>query len=155
MSIYDYQRLVGKIEDITELRNEFIAVFDTKDKTEMARFGLSYAKHILKITGFAANNELLAGFEAVQEWIDGKANYHKARNIAFTDLYKEVRESNDLIKKNFVKTMAQLICIPHVKAHGLWGSDMAITLINAMYPNNLDKVKEEREIQIKLLKSII
>jgi hypothetical protein len=155
MSIYDYQRLVGKIEDITELRNEFIVVFDTKDKNEVARFGLKYAKHILEITGFEVNNELLAGFEAVQEWIDGKTNYHKARNIAFTDLYKEVRESNDLIKKNFVKTMAQLICIPHVKAHGLWGSDMAITLINAMYPNNLDKVKEEREIQIKLLECII
>jgi hypothetical protein len=155
MSIYDYQRLVGKIEDITELRNEFIVVFDTKSKHEVAGFGLNYAKHILKITGFEADHELLAGFEAVQEWLDGKTNYHKARNIAFTDLYKEIRESNDLIKKNFVKTMAQLICIPHVKAHGLWGSDMAITLINAMYPNNLDKVKEERELQIKLLKYMI
>lgn len=154
MSIYDYQRLVGKIEDIPELRNEFIKIFDTKNKNDMARFGLKYAKHILEITGFEPNNELLAGFDAVQEWIDGKTNYHKARNIAFTDLYKEVKESNDLTKKNFVKTMAQLTCIPHVKAHGLWGSDMAITLINAMYPNNLDKVKEEREVQIKLLKNI-
>lgn len=154
MSIYDYQRLVGKIEDIPEFRNEFIKIFDTKNKNDMARFGLKYAKHILEITGFEPNNELLAGFDAVQEWIDGKTNYHKARNIAFTDLYKEVKESNDLTKKNFVKTMAQLTCIPHVKAHGLWGSDMAITLINAMYPNNLDKVKEEREVQIKLLKNI-
>lgn len=152
VSIYYYQRLVGKIEDITELRNEFINIFDAKDKNQMAKFGLKYSKHILEITGFEANNELLAGFEAVQEWIDGETNYHKARNIAFTDLYKEARESKDLIKKNFVKTMAQLTCIPHVKAHGLWGSDMAITLINAMYPNNLDKVKEEREMQIKLLK---
>lgn len=154
MSIYDYQRLVGKIEDITELRNDFIKIFDTKNKNEIARFGLKYAKHILEITDFEANNELLAGFDAVQEWIDGKTNYHKARNIAFTDLYKEVKESNDLTKKNFIKTMAQLTCIPHVKAHGLWGSDMAITLINAMYPNNLDKVKEERELQIKFLKNI-
>jgi hypothetical protein len=154
MSIYDYQRLVGKIEDITELRNEFIIVFDAKDKNEMARFGLNYAKHILEITGFEPNDELLSSFEAVQEWIDGKVNYHKARNIAFNELYKEARESKDLIKKRFVKTMAQLSCIPHVKAHGLWGTDLAITLINAMYPNNLDKVKEEREIQIKLLKEI-
>ncbi|MDO5101082.1 MAG: hypothetical protein Q4D52_05915, partial [Eubacteriales bacterium] len=95
----------------------------------------------------------LAGFEAVQEWIDGKVNYHKARNIAFTDLYREARESNDLIKKKFVKTMAQIVCIPHVKAHGLWASDIAITLINEIYPNDLSKVKEERKLQIKLLKS--
>ncbi len=45
-----------------------------------------------KVTGFEANHELLAGFEAVQEWVDGKVNYHKARNIAFTDLYREARE---------------------------------------------------------------
>jgi hypothetical protein len=155
MSIYEYQKLVGRIEDIAELRNEFIAVFDTKDKHEVARFGLWYAQHILNITGYEANNEISAGFEAVQEWIDGKTNFHKARNIAFTDLYREVRESKNLVKKNFAKTIAQLICIPHVKAHGLWGSDMAITLINAMYPGNLDKVKEEREMQIKLLKEIV
>lgn len=152
MSMYDYQRLVGKIDDLPELRNEFIKVFDTKSKNQMAQFGLNYAKHILKITGFEVNHELLAGFEAVQEWIDGKTNYHKARNIAFTELYKEARESNDLIKKKFIKTMAQLTCIPHVKAHGLWGTDMAITLINEMQPNHLDKFKEEREIQIRLLK---
>lgn len=151
MNIYDYQRLVGKIDDIAELRNAFIAIFDMKDKREMAKFGLEYAEHILEITGFQANHELIAGFEAVQEWIEGKVNYHKARNIAFTELYKEARESSDLIKKKFVKTMAQIICIPHVKAHGLWATDMAITLINSMYPGNLEKVKEERELQIRLL----
>lgn len=32
ISIYDYQRLVGKIDDIVELRNAFITVFDDKDK---------------------------------------------------------------------------------------------------------------------------
>lgn len=154
MGIYDYQRLVGKITDIGELRAEFIAVFDTKDKREMAIFGLLYAKHLLAVTEFAANSELLCAFEAVQEWIGGKANYHKARNIAFTELYEEARSSHDPIKKNFTKTMAQISCIPHVKAHGLWGSDMAITLINAMYPNNLDKVRKERKIQIELLKPV-
>ncbi len=151
---YDYIRLVGKINDKIELRDEFIKIFDTKDKNQMARFGLKYAKHILEITGFEANHELLTGFEAVQEWIDGKVNYHKARNIAFTDLYIEVRKSHDLIKKNFVKTMAQLTCIPHVKAHGLWGTDMAIALINALFPNDSDKVEEERKMQIELLRYV-
>lgn len=155
MNIYDYQRLVGKIDDFAELRDRFIVVFDSKNKNEMARFGLIYAEHILEITGIVANKELIDGFEAVKEWIDGKTNYHKARNIAFTELNKEAREMKDPIKKKFIKTMSQLICIPHVKAHGLWGSDVAITLINAMYPNDLEKVKEERKVQIKLLENII
>lgn len=154
LNIYDYQRPVGKIEDVIELRNEFIDIFDTKSKNEMAKFGLNYAKHILDITGFEVNDELISAFQAVQEWIDGKVNYHKARNISFYELYKFARESNDLVKTRFYKTMAQVSCIPHVKAHGLWASDFAITLINAMFPNNLDKVSEEREIQIKLLKEV-
>lgn len=154
MGMYDYQRLVGKIDDVSELRDKFIIVFDTKNKQQMAIFGLRYAEHILSMTGFKANHELLAGFEAVQEWIDGKVNYHKARNIALTELYKEARKNNNPIKKNFVKTMAQIVCIPHVKAHGLWCTDMAITLINAMYPGNLDKVMEERNMQIKLLRGV-
>lgn len=154
MSIYDYQRPIGKILDIVDLRNEFISVFETKDKQDMARFGLSYARHILDITGFDENALLSDSFDAVQEWIDGKTNYHKARNIAFRDLYKSAREDNDLLKVKFYKTMAQISCIPHVKAHGLWATDFAITLVNAMFPGNMDKVREERETQIHLLREI-
>jgi len=40
MNIYAYQRPVGKIDDIPELRNEFITIFDTKDKNEIAQFRL-------------------------------------------------------------------------------------------------------------------
>jgi hypothetical protein len=154
MDFYEYQRLVGKISDIPELRNEFIAIFDTKSKNEMAVWGLKYGQHILEITGFEKSVEISKAFEAVQEWIDGKTNYHKARNITFSELYKEVRETNDIVKKKFVKILAQITCIPHVKFHALWATDMAITLINAVHPNSLDEVRKEREFQIELLKTI-
>lgn len=155
LNIYAYQRLVGKIDDAADLRNQFILLFDLKDKKQMAEFGLKYANHIIEITGFVPNEELLSAFDAVREWMDGKANYHKARNIDFKELKQEAKEQNDIIKKKFIKTMSQLVCIPHVKAHGLWGADMAITLINSMYPNNLDRVIEERKVQITMLQNII
>jgi hypothetical protein len=47
--------------------------------------------------------------------------------------------------------MAQNSCIPHVKFHALWATDFAITLINKLYPSDLDEVKNERQIQIQLL----
>ncbi len=50
--------------------------------------------------------------------------------------------------------MAQLTASPHVKYHGLWASDFAITLINTMYPNDEAAVHDERMAQIQLLKSI-
>jgi hypothetical protein len=43
---------------------------------------------------------------------------------------------------------------PHVKYHGLWASDFAITLINTMHPNDEAAVRNERIAQIQLLKSI-
>lgn len=32
--------------------------------------------------------------------------------------------------------------------------EYAVVIINLLYPNNLDKVKEERELQIKLMEGI-
>lgn len=154
MDIYSYQRLVGKIEDIAGLRNEFIAVFDTKSKNETARFGLMYARHIFDVTGFGPDEDIRAAFDAVQRWIDGKTSYHEARNITFRQLYADARETKEIIRKKFFQIMAQISCIPHVKAHALWASDFAVTLINKLYPDNMDEVKKEREIQIKLLKTV-
>ncbi|GIM56588.1 hypothetical protein CAPN006_09820 [Capnocytophaga canimorsus] len=48
--------------------------------------------------------------------------------------------------------MAQITASPHVKFHGLWASDFAITLINRMFPNDMEAVKKERKQQITLLK---
>lgn len=154
MSIYEYKRLVGKIDDLPELRNEFIKIFDTKTKHDMARWGLLYAEHIMAITEFAPYGEMQNMFEAVQRWIDGKTNYHESRNIAFNSINKDARDETGLVNKKFYKVMAQITCIPHVKAHALWATDMAVTLINQLYPHDLNEVKKEREKQIEIIKSI-
>lgn len=151
MSIYDYQRPVGKIVDCVELREEFIAVYDTKDKAAMVRFGLLYAEHLIDITGCKDIDEVNRTLSALQEWLDGKTNYHKARNMDYSDLMQKAKEKNELVQYRFLKAMAQITCIPHVKAHGLWASDMAITLINCMSQDNMDAVQSERKIQIQIL----
>jgi hypothetical protein len=48
--------------------------------------------------------------------------------------------------------MAQISCIPHVKSHGLWATDIAVTLINKMHQDNIDEVIKERKKQIELIK---
>ena len=40
--------------------------------------------------------------------------------------------------------MGQVAATLHVRWHALVASDYAVTMINAMYPGNLRKVKEER-----------
>jgi hypothetical protein len=154
MDFYAYQRPVGKIEDIAELRDDFIAVFDEKSKEDAVRFGLLYGRHLIDITGFELDETINKVFEAMQRWLDGKANYHEARSIAFDGLYRTARKESNGVKLRYFKTMAQVTCIPHVKFHALWATDFAVTLINRMYPGNLDEVRKEREAQIVLLKSV-
>jgi hypothetical protein len=154
MDFYAYQRPVGKIEDIPALRDRFIVVFDEKSKEDAVRFGLLYGKHLFEITGIGPTDETERAFAAMQRWLDGTANYHEARNIAFQDLYQYAHDENDEVKLKFYKTMAQIACIPHVKFHALWAADFAVTMINKMYPGNPDEVKKEREAQISIFQSV-
>ena len=153
MNIYEYQRPVGKIDDIPELRNEFIAIYDTKDHKQVVRFCLALGQHLLDITGFEPCDEIPASFTAMQEWLDDKTNYHKSRNLSF-EISRIARTEKDPIKMKFLQTMSQTVASPHVKYHGLWATDFAVTLVNKMYPDNLDEVQKEREKQIKLLKAV-
>lgn len=153
MNIYEYQRLVGKIDDIPELKNEFISIYDTKSHKELVQFCLLLGQHILEVTGFNPCDEIKASFEAMKKWIDGKVNYHEARNLSL-EISRIAKAENDLIKVRFLRTMAQIAASPHVKYHGLWATDFAVTLTNRMYPDNMEKVRIERRKQIELLKNI-
>lgn len=153
MNIYEYQRPVGKIDDIPELRSKFIVVYDTKSHKETAYFCLNFGQHLLDITGYESYDEITAAFEAIQKWIDGKVNYHEARNLSF-QMGRLAREEKDTVKQRFLRTMAQVAAVPHVKYHALWATDFAITLINRMFPDNMEMVKKEREFQLELIKSI-
>jgi hypothetical protein len=154
VNIYGYQRPLGKIEDVPELRNEFIAEYDARDKEDMVRFGLLLGEHILGITGFEPCEEIRNTFAAMQKWLDGSANYHEARSIDYGRLWKDARAADNLVKERFFRTMHQITCIPHCKYHSLWATDFAVTMINRMYPVNLDEVKKERETQLKLIRQV-
>lgn len=150
MDFYAYQKLVGKIDDIPELREEFIKIFDTKTKSEMVVFCLKLAKHLLELTDFQPCDEMLSAFEAMEKWLKGETNYHPARNLSF-QISRLAKEQPDPVKVKFYRTMAQIAASPHTKFHGLWATDLAITLVNKLFPNDLEKVKTERQKHIELL----
>jgi len=153
MNIYEYQRPVGKIDDIPELKSEFIVIYDTKSHTEMVQFCLALGQHILDVTGFQPSDEITASFEGMQKWMDRKVSYHEARNLSF-EIGRLATIEKDKIKARFFRTMAQVAASPHVKYHALWATDLAVTLINRMYPGNREEVRKEREKQIELLKAV-
>jgi hypothetical protein len=153
MNVYEYQRPVGKIDDILGLRSEFIVIYDTKSHKQMVQFCLALGQHILDLTGFEPCNEITKSFAAMQKWIDGEVNYHEARNLSF-EIGRLAKNEKDQIRAMFFRTMAQVAASPHVKYHGLWATDFAVTLINRMYPGNMDEVRKERETQIEMVNRV-
>jgi hypothetical protein len=151
MNIYEYQRPVGKIDDIYELRKEFIEIYDTSSHAEIVKFCLALGQHLQELTDYENFDVITDSFRAMQRWIDGKVNYHEARNLSF-EIGRLAQKERDPVKARYFRTMAQIAASPHVKYHGLWATDFAVTLINRMFPGNMVEVRKERELQIELLK---
>jgi hypothetical protein len=153
MNIYEYQRLVGKIDDIPELKNEFITVYDVKSHKQVVQFCILLGEHLIELTGFNPVDEITASFEAMIRWMNGEVNYHEARNLSL-QISRIARDEKDIVKVRFLRTMAQIAASPHVKYHGLWATDFAVTLVNRMDPGNMDAVRQERRMHIELLKKV-
>lgn len=153
MDIYAYQRPLGKIDDVIDMRDEFIDVYDAKDHKQVVRFCVMLSAHLERLTGFQPESEISDGLTAMKDWLDGKVNYHPARNASF-EVGRLARGEQDLIKKRYLRTMSQLIATPHVKYHGLWATDYAVTLINALHPGDLNAVRMERSKHIEILSGI-
>ena len=76
--------------------------------------------------------------------MDGKVNYREARNLNF-EIGRLAKIELEKTKARFFRTMALVAASPHVKYHGLWTTDFAVTLKNRMYTGNFNEVRKGRE----------
>lgn len=63
-------------------------------------------------------------------------------------------EEKDIIKAKALRALGQVAATPHVRYHPLVASEYVVVIINHMYPKDLDKVREERELQIELMRRV-
>lgn len=135
------------------MKEELITLFESKSKIEISQYGLRLVQHILNLTSMEPFHEITKCIEVSKRWQEGKATYHETRAAAalIPDL---ARAEEDKVKAKVLRIVGQVTLIPHVKRHGLIASEYAITLINLMYPKNLEEVIKERKIQIELMKSV-
>ncbi len=145
--------LIRKIDDIPELKNRLITLSETKTHIEMSKYALLLAEHILNVSGMERFTEIDECFIILTKWQVKKAKFQEALEVA-GKLNSLAREEKNQVKVKVLRAMGQIAATPHVRWHPLVASEYAVVMINLMYPNNQDKVKEERELQIELMKSV-
>ena len=145
--------IIKKIDDIPELKDELIAVFESKSKKNISCYGVLLVEHVLSLTNVQPCDAINECIAISTKWQEGKATYQETRQAAamIPDL---ARVEKDPVKANVLRVVGQVTLIPHVKRHALIASEYAITLINLMYPKNLEEVRKERKIQIDLMKNL-
>jgi hypothetical protein len=145
--------IIKKIDDIPELKDELIAVFESKSKKDTSHYGMLLVQHVLSLTNVQPCNAINECIDVSKRWQEGKAIYQETRQAAamIPDL---ARVEKDPVKAKVLRVVGQVTLIPHVKRHALIASEYAITLINLMYPKDLEEVRKERKIQIELMKGV-
>lgn len=145
--------IIKKLDDIPELKETLISIYETKSHKDVSRYSLLLAEHVLSLTGMPRNETVESCFSVSCAWQEGTAKFQEARQVAFA-LHRLAREETNPVYVLTYRTLGQIAATPHVKRHALVGSDYAVKLINRMYPNDLDKVREMREKQISLMQSV-
>lgn len=145
--------IIKKIDDIAGLKDELIEVFESKSKKDVSRYGLLLVQHVLNLANVQPGDAINECIDVSKRWQEGKATYRETRRVAamIPDL---ARTENDPVKAKILRIVGQVTVIPHVKRHALIASDYAITLVNLMWPQNLDEVRKERIAQIEMMKSV-
>lgn len=149
----DDVNIVKKLDDIPELKQNLIAVFDAKTHRRISNYSLLLADHILQLTNTPKDETLESCYQVNRRWQDGEAHFQEARDIA-DQMHVLARHETDLTHATVLRVMGQVAVTPHVKRHALIASDYAVKVVNLLYPGNWDEVRKERELQIALMQSI-
>lgn len=145
--------IIKKLDDIPELKEKLIFIYETKSHKDVSRYTLLLAEHVLAMSGMPRNETVEACFTVSRAWQEGRAKFQEARQVAFA-LHRLAREETDPVFVVVYRTLGQIAATPHVKRHALVGSDYAVKLVNRMYPGDLEQVRAMREKQIALMESV-
>lgn len=152
-SFMDDVGIIKRIDDIPELRYELISICESKSHKSVSKYSLLLAEHVLNFTNTPVDEAIQECFDINLKWQEGKATFHQARDVA-GNMHKLARKEKNPISIKVLRIMAQVAVTPHVIRHALIASDYTITLINLMYPHDMDRVRDERNIQIAFMNSI-
>lgn len=145
--------LIRKIDDLPELKNRLITLSETKTHIQMSRYSLLLGEHIFKVSGIERSLAMEECFTINTKWQNGEVRFQDALQVA-GKMNTFARAERNPVHAKVWRAMGQVAATPHVRWHALVVSEYAVVIINLLYPQNFEKVKEEREFQIELMKKV-
>lgn len=147
-------RVKLKICDNSEIRKQIDDLYEQVTQEVAVKWAVAMAKRILKMAKIEENNipEVVEGFK-ISENYQGKISVFTIRQAGFK-IHKLAKISNDEKEKLAFRVVGQAVSTMHMKEHAMVASDYAIKFINIMYPNDFEKITEERNWQLEKLKEI-
>ena len=97
-------KIIKKIDDIPELKEQLIDIFESKSHRDISHYSLLLAEHILSLTNTPVDDAIAKCFDIVRKWQDGKAKFQEARQVAFM-LHRLARMEKDPIKVKVLRVM--------------------------------------------------
>ncbi len=145
--------LIRKIDDIPKLKEALITLGEEKTHLQMSHYALLLAAHLLEFSGIERSPEIDAAFTVNERWQKREAKFQEGRDAAGV-LHDLARAEKDPVKVKVLRAMGQVAATPHVRWHALAASEYAVVVVNLLHPGDMEKVRQEREVQIALMKSL-
>ena len=142
-----------KIIDNTSLRSEIDELYEQTNQINLANWAIKCAKHILPLAEFDKIDfsSIENGFRTNELWQLGKASVHEVRQAGFK-IHEVARQCKSEIVKNAVRTVGQAVGVGHMREHAMVCSDYAMKTIQLAFPDQIDKISQERLWQLNELK---
>lgn len=142
-----------KIIDNTSLRAEIDELYEQTNHINLAKWAIKCAKHILLLTELKKIDISLIdyGFKINELWQTGNASVREVRQAGFK-IHEVARQSKIELEKNTFRTVGQAVSVGHMKEHAMVCSDYAIKTIQLAFPDQMNKISQERQWQFDELK---
>ncbi len=144
-----------KILDDIELRKTLDEEYEKSSQVKLCKYALALATHILTIVEYKdkKNSIIKAGYAVNESWQKGKARMHDVRQAGFK-IHQLAKSSQDIVNQTALRVVGQAVATGHMREHAMVSSDYAVKVINLLFPNDVNAVRQERLWQIEHLKNI-
>ena len=143
------------IVDNIELRKTLDDEYEKSSQIKLCKYALLLATHILTMIDYDdINNPIITdGYAVNEKWQKGTARMHDVRQAGF-QIHQLAKNAQDIVIQTSLRVVGQAVATWHMREHAMVASDYAIKVINLLFPNDVNTVKQERLWQIETLNNI-